>query len=254
MTEALPLLAFQAALLFCRIGACCMVLPGIGEGDIPPMLRLALPLALVAALLPVLAPGLPPPPEDAPGLVRLVAVEVATGLWLGWLARLASIALAMAGQVMAFLIGLSSVLVLDPSMGGAGSPLSRFLGLAAAALVLSSGLYAVPLRALADSYVLLPPGGPALPVAAATEALGQAISQSLALALRLAAPFVLLSLLVQVLGGLVARVAPQAQAFVLVVPAQVLLGLLLLGALLPSLLRHWQEAVRAAWTLLPGQG
>lgn len=258
MTEAellarLPLLAFQAALLFCRVGACGLVLPGLGEADVPAPLRLGLSLALVPLLLPGLQPVLPPPPNSAAEAARLVALEVATGLWIGWLARLVVIALSMAGQAMSFLIGLASVLVQDPAMGGAGTPLSRFLGLAAAAVTLSSGLYVLPLRALAESYALLPPGAP-LAAGPAAHAIAQAIGGSLDLALRLAAPFVLLSLLIQAVAGLLGRVAPQTQAFILAAPAQVAAGLALLALLLPALLAHWAQAAREAWQLLPGLG
>lgn len=253
LLEALPVLAFHAALLFCRLGACGMLLPGLGEVDVPATIRLALPLALVPLLLPVLEPALPPPPDGAAEAVRLVAVEVLTGLWLGFLARLVALALAMAGQAMGYLIGLASVLVPDPALGGTGSPLSRFLGLAAAALALSTGLYALPLRALAESYTVLPAGAP-LPSGPAAEALGLAVAESLALALRLAAPFVLLSSVVYLIAGLIGRVAPQTQAFILAAPAQALIGILLLALLLPALLQDWAEAARIAWQHLPGLG
>ncbi|TCZ53677.1 flagellar biosynthetic protein FliR [Roseicella aquatilis] len=258
MTEAellaqLPVLAFQAALLFCRLGACGLLLPGLGEADVPAQIRLAMALALVPLLLPVLGPALPPAPEGAAEAARLVATEVLIGLWIGWLARLAALALGMAGQAVGFLIGLSSVLVQDPALGGAGGPLSRLLGVAAAALTLGSGLYRLPLRALAESYALLPAGA-AVPTGQVAETLAGAIGGSLDLALRLAAPFVLLSLLVQVAAGLVGRVAPQTQAFVLVLPVQVAAGLGLLALLLPALLAHWLEAAEALWQRLPGLG
>ena len=62
LLAALPGLAFHAALLFCRLGAAVMLLPGLGEAEIPATQRLALGLGLVLALLPVLAPALPPAP------------------------------------------------------------------------------------------------------------------------------------------------------------------------------------------------
>jgi flagellar biosynthetic protein FliR len=248
----MPLLAFQAALLLCRLGACVMVLPGLGEADLPATLRLGLVLALVPLLLPGLAPDLPPVPDAVPEIARLVAVEVATGLWLGGLARLAAIALGMAGQAASFLTGLASVLAPDPALGQ-GTALSRLLGLAGATVVLSSGLYALPLRALAESYAVLPAGAP-MATGPAAEAMAVAVAASFELALRLAAPLVLLSLLTQVASGLLTRIAPQAQVFVLTAPAQTLAGIGLLALVLPAILAHWADAARAAWALLPGRG
>ncbi|MFC4166248.1 flagellar biosynthetic protein FliR [Teichococcus aestuarii] len=249
----LPLLAFQAALLMARIGACGMVLPGLGEADVPATLRLGLALAVVALLLPVLAPGLPPEPAGIGGLAALVATEVAVGLWLGWLARLASFALVTAGQAIGFLIGLSSLLGQDPVQGAQGLATGRLMGMAAAILALSTGLYALPLRALAESYALLPAGAP-LPAGPAAEAVVAATAGSFALAMRLAAPLLLLAVLLQAGSGLLARAAPQAQIFVIAAPAQTLAGSALLAALLPLILEHWLAAAQAAFSVLPGLG
>jgi flagellar biosynthetic protein FliR len=69
--------------------------------------------------------------------------------------------------------------------------------------------------------------------------------------MRLAAPMVLLAVLLQVGSGLLSRAAPQVQIFVLAAPAQTLVGLLLLALLLPAILNHWTEAASEGFALLP---
>jgi flagellar biosynthetic protein FliR len=249
--EALAPLAFQAVLLVARIGGAVMLLPGIGEAEVPARLRLSLVLALVVMLLPVLAPALPPLPEAVPEMLRLILIETAIGLWLGLLARLLALALAQAGQMMALLIGLASPLQGDAMLGAQATALGRLFGLLAAILVLGTGLYAIPLRALAESYAVLPAGAP-LPAGAVAEAVAGAVADSLALALRLAAPLVLLAMLGNLGLALLARVAPQVQVFLIAAPAQILAGLLLLALLLPSLLGAWTAGVREGFSALPG--
>ena len=73
--EELPGLAFGAVLVAARVGGAVMLLPGVGEPEVPPTVRLCLLLALVALLLPPLSPGLPAPPAAVPELARLVATE-----------------------------------------------------------------------------------------------------------------------------------------------------------------------------------
>jgi len=253
LLAALPGLAFQAALLFARLGAAAMMLPGLGEADVPANIRLGLALGLVLLLLPVLAPTLPPLPEPGLAVARLVLQEVAVGLWLGGLARIVALALAMAGQLTATLIGLQGLLAGDAEMGGQGTALSRAFGLVAATLVLGSGLYAIGLRALMDSYALLPAGAP-LPLGAAAEAVAAAGAASLDLALRLAAPFVIAAVVLNVALGLLARLAPGVQTFFVAVPGQILAGLALLALLAPPLLATYAEALRDAWQALPGAG
>lgn len=251
LLAALPVLAFQAVLVFARLGAAVMVLPGLGEAEVPGPVRLGLGLGLVLLLMPALAPGLPQAPDAAGEALRLIALEVVVGLWLGGLARLAVMAMAMAGQAVALLLGLAQAMVPDPHLGGMGTATGRLFSLAAAVVVLASGLYVVPLRALVDSYALLPAGEP-FPAGAGAETMAAAAAESFALALRLAAPFVLAAVVINVALGLLARIAPQVQVYFIAIPGQVLAGLTLLALVLPPLLGTFAEAARAAFLALPG--
>jgi flagellar biosynthetic protein FliR len=181
----------------------------------------------------------------------MVAAELLAGAALGWLTRLPALALSMAGAVVSTMIGLSSVIQPDPALSGQSSALARLFGLAASVLVLSSGLYALPLSALAGSYQLVPPGQvmPSGPLAASVQA---GASAALVLAVQLSAPFVLAGMLLQVGLGLLARLVPQLQLFSVSAPGQILGGLALLGALASPLLATWAGAVAAAWSQLPG--
>jgi flagellar biosynthesis protein FliR len=251
LVASLPALAFQAMLVFARLGAAVMLLPGLGEQEIPFTVRLALGLAMLLLLLPGLAPGLPAAPEEGAEALRLVAQEVVVGLWLGGLARIAALALAMAGQVIATLTGLQGLLVGDPGLGGQATALGRAFGLLAAVLVLGTGLYGIALRALVESYALLPAGA-VLPTGAAAEAIAAAGAASLELALRLAAPFVVAAVVLNLGLGLLARLAPQVQTFFVAIPGQILAGLALLALLAPPLLVAFAEALRGAFQALPG--
>ncbi len=251
LLASLPALAFQAALLFCRLGAATMLLPGLGEQEIPANIRLCLGLVLTMLLLPLIAPLLPAQPEAPLDLLRLMLVEIATGLWLGTLARLLVVALAQAGQVIGNMIGLTTPLQGDMALGAQGTALGRFLGFAATVLILSTGIYALPLAALLHSYAVLPAGAP-FPGDIAADTVAAMVGQSFSLALRLSAPFILAGLLFNLGMGLIARVAPQIQIFVVAAPAQILAGLALLAVLLPAILALWQGEMREGFQSLPG--
>jgi len=250
---ALPALAFHAALVFCRLGAAVMLLPGLGETEIPAMQRLALGLLLVLALTPVLHPGLPPLPETVPALGLLVAQEVLVGVWIGLCARFVALGLAQAGQVIALMMGLASPLQGDQFQGATATAPARMLGLLTAVLFLATGLFELPLRALVASYAVLPPGQP-LPLGDAAEVLTRFAAGVVAVAMQLAAPFVLAAIFFNAAMGLLARVAPQLQVFVLAAPGQILGGFLLLLLLLPAMLAAWWEVSAEALRRLPGLG
>lgn len=247
----LPGAAFAFMLLLCRVGAAVMLVPGFGEAELPGIVRAGISLALAFLLLPVVAP-LMPGPAGSPGQdLAMVAAELACGALLGWLARLIALALPVAGQLVSVLVGLSNVLQPDPSLGAQSSALGRLFSLTAPVVVLGSGLYALPLAALAGSYKLVPPGA-FLPAADSAQAVVAAVADSFRLAIRLAAPFVLVSILWQVALGLLSRLVPQLQVSFAGMPGQVLGGLLLLAVLMQAMLGGWAEAARAGFAMLPG--
>jgi flagellar biosynthetic protein FliR len=243
--------AFAVGLMIARIGSACMLLPGIGETEIPSTIRAGFTLALVTVLLPVVAPLIPPAPADVWSALGMVAAEIVTGLWLGWLTRLLLLALPVAGQIVADMTGMANILQPDPALGPQTAALARALELAGPALLLASGLYRLPLAALAGSYQLIPPGA-LLPAADTAAQVAGAVSESFALALRLAAPFLLAGMVWNVALGLLARLVPQLQVYFAAMPAQILGGLLLLGMLAGVMLAAWQGQVQAAFAVLPG--
>ncbi|MCC7425979.1 MAG: flagellar biosynthetic protein FliR [Alphaproteobacteria bacterium] len=228
------------ALLFARIGALCMVLPGAGETEVPAPVRLSLALALTALLAPVLGPRIAVP-GDAMRLLVLLAGELVVGVFLGLLVRALVWALMVAGQYAALLIGLSNVFVPDPALGAHGTALARLFALAGAMLVLSTGLWRGVLAALAGSYDLFTPGA-ALPAEGLAETMLSAVARSLALAVQLAGPLVLAALLANLALGLLGRLAPQMPVFFVAQPAMPMLGLLLLALVVAPLLSAWVAA------------
>ena len=144
------------------------------------------------------------------------------------------------------MIGLSSPLQTDAVFGGQATATGRLFGLLAAVLVFNTGLYALPLGALSESYSVLPPGE-GLPLDKGAEAVVGAVAASLGLALRLAAPLVLGAMLGQVALGLVARLAPNLQIFAVASAGQILAGLLLLALALPAIVPVLAAAVQDAF-------
>lgn len=221
-------------LISSRVGAMISLLPGLGGGQVPPLLRM-LPVLLCALLLtPVLygqvaraLPGL----ADSPWLLlRAVAIEIAAGLSFGLAARLCLTALPVAGQIISLMSGLSSVIVADPDLGGQVAVISRLFGVMMPVLLFSGQIFAWPLRAIATSYTLLPAG--VAPYAGDTlRMLAGFADQAMAASVMLASPFLLAGLVWQAGLALLARLVPQLQIYFAALPGQILGGLALLGFL-----------------------
>lgn len=247
----LPAWAFAFVLVTARIGAAMTLLPGLGEAESPLMVRVGLTLGITALLLPGIAPSMPKVPEAGMQAALMVMAEIITGLWFGWLARLLVLSLPIAGQFISYMLGIANVLQPDPELGSQATPLERMFDLGAAVMVLASGLYALPLMALAGSYQLIP-AGTLLPAADTAQTAARAVGTAFSLAVRLASPFLLVSIVWHVGTGLLARLVPRMQVYFVVMPGQILGGLVLLSVIAGTLLGAWENAVRAGFNLLPG--
>jgi flagellar biosynthetic protein FliR len=245
--------AFSLVLILARIGATFALLPGLGESTIPAVVKAGMVLTLTILLLPVIEPLLPPRPESEVVLGLLVLTELANGLWFGWLARILTTSLPLAGQYIADFAGLANVLQPSPDLGAQTTIISRLYDVAVPALILSTGLYRMLISALVGFYRIIPPGSLAwVPDSAATTV--SVVAESFNLALRLAAPFILAAIAWHVAIGLIARLVPRLQIFFVALPGQIGLGLLLLAAIAAPMVGAWMEAMRTDLGMLPGSG
>jgi flagellar biosynthetic protein FliR len=250
LLEQLPTFGFAFMLVLSRVGCACMLLPGVGEQEVPTTIRVGFAFAMTALLLPVLLPIMPPAPIAATQGVGMIVAEVVTGLWLGWITRLVLLALPLAGQIAASMLGIANVLQPNTALGAQSTALSHLLGLAAPVAVLAGGLYAMPLAALQGSYRLIPPGA-LLPAADGASSAMEAVGACFAVALRLSAPFVLAGTVWQVALGLLARLVPQLQVYFAALPGQILGGVLLLAMLAGPMMVAWQDHAATAFATLP---
>jgi len=251
LLNGLPDLAFGFMLVLCRISAAVMVLPGFGETEVPVVLRIGLAVGISVLIFPGVQAIMPPSGDAVLHDLLLIGAELGFGLLLGWLARLMALSLPIAGQIISTMIGLASVLQPDPELGSQTTGVSRVLALAAPVLVLSSGLYALPLGALAGSYRLVPPGM-LFSAGDAAQSVSVATEGCFSLALRLAAPLILAGFIWQVMLGLLAKLVPSLQVYSLSLPGQVMGGVLLLVLLIGPMLLVWMQAMRASLAGLPG--
>jgi flagellar biosynthetic protein FliR len=206
---------------------------------------------LTLLLLPIIEPDLPPRPANELAVGLMVATELANGLWFGWLARVLTISLPLAGQFVADFAGLANVLLPTPELGAQTTAIARLNEVAVPALILSTGLYTVLISALVGFYRLVPPGSLAW-VPDSAETTITVVTESFNLALRLAAPFILAGVAWNMAIGLISRLVPRLQIFFVGLPGQIGLGLMLLAAVAAPTIAAWMEAMRPGLGALPG--
>ena len=248
---ALPGLAFGFMLVIARVGSALLAGPGFGENDVPATIRMALAVVLAILVYPALGARLPGIPPSFGGLAALLGVEILVGVWLGLITRLMVAALAMAGGLLSLTIGLSSVLQIDPAGGGQVAALQRMMSMAAVALFFAANLYLYPLQAILGSYDVIAPGA-AIESGDMVELVVRAVSGSFSLALQLAAPFIILSLVWQAAIGFLSRLVPHIQVHLVSAPAQILGGMAVLAVAVSTLFATWSTNLLNQFATLPG--
>ena len=213
-----------AALVFARLGAILMLLPGLGETYVPPRIRLSLALVITLVVWPIAAPVLPALPESVGGMAGWVIREVATGLMIGAILRAFMTALATAGEVVSLQTTLSFAQSTNPMQAQPGSTLSAFLTLLGVTLLFATNTHHLFLAGLAGSYELIAPVRPLI-TADFVELAVRTVADSFMLGIQLAAPVIVFAIIFNLASGLVGRVMPQFQVFFATAPLSILLGL-----------------------------
>ena len=234
---------FAAGLIFARLSAMIMVIPGLGETFVPVRVRLSLALLLALILFPVVGSTVPAIPGDMSGVGFAVIKETAIGLMIGTILRLFMSSLAATGEIISIQTTLGFAQTANPTQAAPSTTLGTFLGLLGIVLVMATNMHHLFLSAIVRSYSIFPVTRP-MPLADANALAIQTVSRSFALGLQLAAPVVAFSLIFNVATGLVGRVMPQFQIFFVSSPLMILLGLSLFALSLGTIGMVWIDHYR----------
>lgn len=237
LEELLPAGIFTILLVFVRVGAALMIMPGYGEPYVSPRLRLLLALMISVVVAPVLSGTLPAMPESAAMLVLVILGEVLIGVFLGTLSRLFLAALTTAGMLIAYMSTMANALTLDPIAAQQGSIAGSFLSVVALLTIVTLDLHHLMLMAVVDSYQLFTPGQ-VPPVADFSDLMARTVAKTFLLSFQIAAPFVAVGLIFFLGVGLLGRLMPQMQVFFVAMPLQIAVGIAVLFIALPVVL-HW---------------
>ncbi len=223
----LPALAAAFLLTFARVGTMVMLLPAVGELNLPSRVRLCLALLLTAIMLPAHQAAYNVTLTAIGPVLQMLAQEILIGAVLGLTARLAISALQTAGTLIAQQLGLGFVTAVDPTQNQQGLLVGNFLTLLGVTLIFATDLHHLIIAAMNDSYAIFAPGEvPALGDMA--KHITHITATAFKISIQLSAPFMVFALLFNLGLGVLSRLMPQMQVFFIGLPLSILLGLLLL--------------------------
>ena len=224
-------LTVEVFLVFCRVGACFMIVPGLSSARVPVRIRLYLALTIALVIAPVIDLQVQRPKELT--LLRMVVSESLIGLIIGAVARLLIEAIEFFGTAISNYIGLSGI------SGGFedGHPQPSIAMFISATAVLLLIIMDFPLHLVASlvrSYSDLPLA--AMPDTAAMLRMATtSLSAAFIVGAQISAPFVVYSIVINAMFGILGRLVPQLPSYFVSVPFVALGGLALLLLVLGQL-------------------
>jgi flagellar biosynthesis protein FliR len=231
----LPALAAAFMLVFARVGAMVMLMPALGEENIPMRVKLSIALLLTLVLLPLHRSAYHIDMTSLSGLLVLMLHEIVIGIILGATARVTLSALQVAGSVIAQQMGLGFVTSVDPTQGQQGVLVGNFLTMLGITMLFATDSHHLVIAALSDSYKIFSPGESMLTGDVAALAT-QAFAAAFKIGLQLSAPFLVFGLVFNIGLGVLARLMPQMQVYFVGAPLSILAGFLILAIVLAAMM------------------
>jgi flagellar biosynthetic protein FliR len=213
----------RVLLVFARVSGLLLAAPFFGQNSIPTRVRVLAGAVLAYSLAGFATGPLPEYVQHDVGFAIIVLIEAGTGILIGFTARLVFWAVNFAGTIMGYQMALSLSQTYNPMTGASSNPLGQILSYAfLLAFLLLDGHHMV-LRALAQSFEVIPLGGGLL--SSGGPLLVDWMGDFFRIALQLAAPFLVLLFFTDVALGIFATLIPQANLFTLSLPAKLLVGI-----------------------------
>ena len=229
---------FAFILTFVRVGTALTIMPGIGDSFTPQTVRLYIALGLSLVLAPLVAPLLPQPVPDGMGLVVLIVMEFVIGLFIGTLARILMMALDTAGMIVSMQSGLGNAQLFNPAFAAQGSLIGAFMSMTGVMVLMATNLHYLLIFGLIDSYQLFPVG--AIPDSGSmAELMARTVSESFLIGIQIASPFLVLGMVLYIGMGVLTRLMPQMQVFMVALPVQILLSMVMLVMVVSASLLFW---------------
>ena len=213
---------------FCRVGGCFMLLPGFSSARISLQIRLFLAVAVSMGVLPIMWDVIYPRASgDLDGYLKLIVFETLTGAVIGLIARYYVLGLQFAGTVLTMMMGFNAPPTPDVIEDTAENQLTNLLSFAGLMVLFILDFHHVVLRALVDSYNVMPLGAGFNPQSALIT-LTDTLAQTFMIMLRLASPFILYGLIFNIAIGLINKLAPQIPIYFVSLPFIIMGGMVLL--------------------------
>ncbi len=220
LRDFLALNIFGFFLTFSRLGTAIILLPGFSAAWVSIRMRVAIALAVTLVTVPLVQHTWPAIPATPVELFLLLLGEIFVGAFIGSIGMIMISALQAAGSFIALFASLANAMVRDPIAESQSALTAGFLTITGVVMIFVTNAHHLLIEGVIASYGTFIPGQLVYDGDFAN-VIGKIVSDSFALGIQLASPFLIIALTYYVGLGLLSRLMPALPIFFVGLPIQI---------------------------------
>lgn len=219
-------------LIMIRIASFIMVAPFWSHQSINSRMKIVL-ACLISYIIVPFVPHMALFPENFISLLFLIVKQIFFGALLGFISRLFLDGIRLGASFLDIQMGFSFARTIDPTFGAQSAIMELYYSLMTLLLLLSSGGHHLILRAIINTFTILPLDKPMVLSNSLSENIIFMVSHIFIICLEVAAPIVTIMFLIDTCMGLMAKMMPQMNIFMFDVPLKLSVGIICVIVCLP---------------------
>lgn len=227
-------------LVICRMTGLFFLVPPFSDNSIKPIIRFVLSISITLLMYnqfaELIIPAVQSVKHDQTALVMMVIVEIGVGIAMGTIVKTLILAIQVAGLTIASQTGISAAVMMDPSQNHQNSILGLFLSMLTMIIFLESGMHIRIIAGFCESYRKIPAGAFFNHYDNFISVFLSCVRKMWSASMQISMPFILINISMMMGAGILAKLMPQLQIFFIMLPVQILVGVIVFIAVLSGIL------------------
>ena len=211
--------------VFVRIASFVFVAPFFSTRGVPNNVKIALSVFVAYIMYNFGPEHVYPEYNTILGFATVVLKEVSVGLLIGLAAQMCTSIVLFAGRIIDMEVGLSMANVFDPTTNEQASITGALMQYGVMLILYTTGLHRYLLKALMETFILIPVSGVHINTDRLLESLIAFLSEYIVIGFRICLPVFASITLMNIVLGLLAKLAPQMNMFSVGIQLKLLAGL-----------------------------
>jgi flagellar biosynthetic protein FliR len=236
--------------VFIRVGTIFATVPFFNADIVPRRITATIALFMSLVLMPVVPPvQIRPEDLNILTLILILIHEALIGMALGLAVDVIYAGVQIAGELIGFQMGFSIANVVDPMSGVTAPIISNVLYICAFLLFFSLGGHHMLIKAMVDSFAVIPVGDRMVHREFLMAVLTYA-GQMFVIGVKISAPVVGILMLINICFAIIARALPQMNVFIMSFPLTIAIGLVFTALVIKMMPMFMTNSLGRAWMFM----